>query len=476
MAFAGDGGVLQFLGKLGGLGRHFRPFVSSGGSSWSRASVPALRRQYLSGRRRLNISQFRSGGFRRFRVGGRRRAFIRKGRSKRMLSRSAHFAKANFSAKRFRRRGVTRGARRLLRKMRVLRTMSQVLAEPKTWTNTVPYNLSHVGADKLYDGVNFYRGGRQSWQLFPIPALAYLKFMLAQGLDIATVAGVIPAGAFAGVGPTQKVFVEKYVQRWQLRNNYNQDCEVRCYMLWPRRNISFTEILQYTGATPADANFLDALPNTTTTGASPATVVAVQSTWPTEQVPAETSGFAVTNQIKNFMYEWSPYQDTVWPTCFKIKPLASFRLQPGESRELNYKMKPFVLSKSRFGLAYASDFEYTGGAGQTVDQVAMRGFPIMMIGVRGTITHDQTKVPVTNDGAHLDAGFSNIRMGQVPGDYNVDILMTRDWRVRRAVEKVAGTMYRATGQPIQKVANVGTTGLLEQWSNDAPTENAPPGV
>lgn len=358
-----------------------------------------------------------------------------------------------------------RSAKSYLRKRRLQRAMTSVLSEPKVYEETRNYNISHVGPSTL-DGAAF-QGGKQSWMADALPTIAQMAVMYKLGIASTL------AASMATTGPTRKVYVDRMLATYTLRNNFNQDCEVRMYLLWPRSDISYQQYRNSSGATPTVVDPFTLLTNLTTTGGAATPVVALNNLWPRDPDP---DAALAPNAIRDYHYEWNPYKDSWFATFTKIKRLATFRLRPGESREWTYKHRPFMVSKAKLGLGYGQNFDDVLSGGVTMDKTLLRGHPIVLIGVRGTIVHNQTALPAVNNAsgygfACYNTGDGLNAFGQVPGDFNVDGVVHRVWRVRRVVEQASGTFQRSSGDPIGLFAqNSGPSAILKQWAEVAPGE------
>lgn len=359
-----------------------------------------------------------------------------------------------------------RSARKFLRKRRLQRAMTNVLSEPKVYEETRNFNISHVGPDTL-DGAA-YQGGKQSWMMDGLPTAGQIALMYKLGIQISA------ATAIASSPPSRKVYVDRVTTTYTLRNNFNQDAEVRMYMLWPRNDISYQQYRNASGATPsAGIDALTLLTNLTTTGGAGTPTVALNNLWPRDPIPDAS---LAANSIRDYHYEWTPYKDSWWTSFFKIKPLATFRLRPGESREWTYRCKPFMVSKAKLGLGYGQDFDDVL-PGVTFDKAALRGHPIVFFGVRGTIVHNQVAMPTVNyAGGNGFACYNTAdganAWGQVPGDFNIDGIVHRVWRVRRVVEAASGAYERSSAYPIGLfAANSGPSALLKQWAEVLPGES-----
>lgn len=429
--------VISSLLRASRLGRSLNARGSV--NSYNRLGVSRLRSAYLSGR-----SPFGGRRTRSFR--GRYKAVLMKKRRFGRSTRSgARGAKRGRIGKRFRRMGA---ARRLRQKRKQVIKFSRLMSEPKRLLQYDVGSVSCVGALPFdTNGGLAILGSHQSHYLFQAISATMIRKMWQLAYETADGTGG------AGFSSTAKFLAKSFTCSLQLRNNFSQDCEIRLWMLWPRRDTSIVTAAHYTTSTPATASAWDFCPNMQIT----AGVAALNPVFPRQQ---DAPGGFGANNLRDYHYEWDPFEDLAFRTLFTIKRVGTHRLSPGDSRSVNFGVKNKLFSKTTLGLNLASDWS-------ACDKIAMRGIPLLMVSVRGTLVHDESQK------ALLPVGPINSTFGQCMSDFNVDFVMRRHGIACRYLELAASSIEAADITPLGKASGALNTSTLNQWHDVNAVEQAP---
>lgn len=363
---------------------------------------------------------------------------------------------------------VRRGVRRMFKSAKAAnkkwRRMQTMLRDTGSKTRSIRiqsvFSLNRVGAGLASPGVApSYRGGFQSHYL--VNLFGGTDFDRAFNLawhktDIAASLGSerIDAG----------VVLRRHSHRYHIRNGFSHACNVRIHLLYPKTDLDKNDLESY--ATDSGGKPGGDLSNALFTNGVFMPVGdtdAFPYAWPTGQSFAATNSITGVDDIlsaRPYLYEWSPTSDPTFQSIFRIKKARSRVLLPGEELFYSASIKNRILQKKDWSVPYALD--------PINDSLPImrRGYPLILISVRGTLVHNEASVSST---------MTNHQLFPTMGDFNVDIVKN----VFVSAQAGPAQTYqqeKAFGfaTPIQRTQGAAGTiaGPLDQWSSLPPSEEA----
>lgn len=289
-----------------------------------------------------------------------------------------------------------------------MKRLQRILLKPKQVRRNQIGGLNWFGATSL-DGASA-KGSHQSWMLTNVCEMKV--FQVGE-----EVLGNVAYGTNVERPVDSTFAVEEASMRLEYRNNSNNECQVRVYQLWPKRDITVGQ-LGYVVGDPSGLghDVFDAVPNVYT----PAGSIIAHPYWPQTTPPFSALNSSTNdNQIRAHNHEWNPYLDDWFTSAFRIKLVKQHKLKPGDGGVIKMAKRPFMFSKKKFfGMRVNQDTSVH-------DYVAMRRFPLLLIGVRGCLGHDETLAEALNA-----QPIGNISFKPVYVDFGLDWTIQRKYQYR----------------------------------------------
>lgn len=340
------------------------------------------------------------------------------------------------------------------------KTLRDTGVASRIYRTTDTFSLNRLGASTIYSAslpsppspLVENKGGYQSHsfrEMFPEWVFRYAHNLGWRSADLATT---------LAVKPIDQKTVLKYVTRYfHGKNNFSQACEVRIFMLYPKHDMDAGDIKKFSNAssppTPDHNTFLRMLcPSTSSAGLD-----FVPELWPCNQAYAEAGQYQDQVAQRPFLYEWDPRSDPTFRELFRMKKIRHRMLAPGEEMKWSWSLKNRILTKRAWGISAAST------SNDAELPIWRRGYPIMLVSVRGSLVHSEALVTTL---------MSNVPLAPTYGDYNFDVV---ERIALHAVNGPAVTAQQAKAvgfeEPILKDSAI-TSGDLDQWSSIVPGEQA----
>lgn len=356
-------------------------------------------------------------------------------------------------------RRMFRSAKQANRRWKKLtQTLRDTGVAPRIYKTTDAFSLNRVGASTIYDAslvpppspLVEQKGGFQAHclrEMFPEWAFRYAHNLGWRSVDLSSSLAYKPVD--------QKTVLKRFTRRFHGKNNFSQPCELRIYLLYPKHDMDAGDIKKFMNvASPPSIDHNSYLrllcPTISTSGSD-----YMPDTWPANQTYTDAGQYGNVLAQRAFLYEWEPKGDPTFQEIFRIKKIRHRRLEPGDEIRWSYTLKNQVQTKRMWGIPIAltsNDPELP---------IWRRGYPLMLISVRGTMVHAESEV---------SSMMSNVSLKPTYGDFNFDII---ERTMISAVNGPAVTAQqsKAVGfmEPIHKDSTI-IGGDLDAWADQQPSE------
>lgn len=262
------------------------------------------------------------------------------------------------------------------------------------------------------------------------------------------------------IRPEQNVRIPDWKYHLEGRNNGTEDAEVRLFLLWPKRQADADDLKDVSGVAPALSTVLDHVENwSATIGAA-----MVPNPLFVERPRPQGVGMGATQQT-SLQWEWSPAYDVQWSEMCRVKLVKRRVLKPGDQLRFSLRRKGLTLNRNTLGLG-AQPGQFVGEA---TTPALQRGEPVLVVCVRGTLTHGKD----TSDLVTAAAAASNPSVAVTYGDFMTEWLERWDVSYRQTFNQSFGVnpslLARGyvTGPMGEKLA---TAQVREQIQPDAPAQ------